>query len=147
MNRIIMLTPSMEDYLESILKMEAENSIAKIKDIAKDLKVQMPSVIGALKSLRKKELVIYEKNSNIQLTDKGKIIAISVKERHEAIALFLQDIFLFSEEEAQVTACQIEHVIKPGTAKQFNNLTRYLNTNKIDQNISKDQWEKIINKD
>ena len=90
MKNDIALTPSMEDYLESILKMETINNTAKIKDIAKDLSVQMPSVIGALKTLRGKELVIYEKNSNIQLTKQGKIIAISVKERHEAIAFFLQ---------------------------------------------------------
>ncbi|MDA3941377.1 MAG: metal-dependent transcriptional regulator, partial [Spirochaetia bacterium] len=82
MEKKLTLSPSMEDYLESILKLELDNNNAKIKNIAKDLNVQMPSVIGALKSLRSKELVVYEKNSNIQLTKKGKIIAITVKERH-----------------------------------------------------------------
>ena len=145
MKNNLILTPSMEDYLESILKMEIINNNPKIKDIAKDLNVQMPSVIGALKTLRGKELVIYEKNSNIQLTKKGKIIAISVKERHEAIAFFLQKIFLFSEKEAQETACQIEHVIKPETAKQFSNLTAYLNSNIIGKQIKIDKWSEIIN--
>ena len=125
------LTPSMEDYLESILKMESINDYAKVKDIAKDLKVQMPSVIGALKTLRGKSLVLYEKNSRIELTKKGRTIAQSVKERHEAIASFLQKVFMFSEEDAQTTACRIEHVIIPETAKQFRNLTDYLITNII----------------
>jgi len=56
----------MEDYLESILKLKTINVQAKIKDIAKDLNVQMPSVIGALKTLRGKGLVLYEKSSSIE---------------------------------------------------------------------------------
>jgi len=141
------ITPSMEDYLESILKMETINNNAKVKDIAKDLNVQMPSVVGALKTLRGKELVIYEKNSYIKLTKRGKIIALSVQERHETIASFLQKIFIFSEEEAQATACRIEHVIKPETAKQFRNLTEYLGANIIGKQMSKEKWDEIIQKD
>lgn len=141
----LVLTPSMEDYLESILKIETINNYIKIKDIAEDLSVQMPSVIGALKTLRGKELVIYEKSSKIQLTEKGKMIAKTVLERHEAIAAFLQTIFLFPEDEAQETACQIEHAIKSGTAKQFSNLTAYLNTNIIGKLMSLEEWKKIIN--
>jgi DtxR family transcriptional regulator, Mn-dependent transcriptional regulator len=145
MKNNLSLTPSMEDYLESILKLELNNESPKIKDIAKDLNVQMPSVIGALKSLRTKDLVIYEKKANIKLTKKGKLIAITVKERHEAIAQFLQKIFLFSEQEAQETACQIEHVIKPETAKQFSNLTAYLKTDIIGKEMALEKWKILIN--
>ena len=141
------LTPSMEDYLESILKMETINNNAKVKDIAKDLNVQMPSVVGALKTLRGKELVIYEKNSYIKLTKRGKTIALSVQERHEVIASFLQKIFIFSEEEAQATACRIEHVNKPDTAKKFRNLTDYLSANIIGKQMSKEKWDKVIQED
>ncbi len=140
------ITPSMEDYLESILKLGKINIQAKIKDIAEDLKVQMPSVIGALKTLRGKGLVLYEKSSTIELTDKGKKIAISVNDRHEKIAVFLYDILLFSEKEAQATACRIEHVINPETASQFNNLRNYLKTDVIDKIITANEWKKIIDK-
>ncbi|MDA3939826.1 MAG: metal-dependent transcriptional regulator, partial [Spirochaetia bacterium] len=64
---------------------------------------------------------------------------------HEAIAAFLQNVFLFTEQEAQKMACQIEHVIKPETAKQFRNLTNYLDTSIIDKLITKDNWIKLIN--
>ena len=147
MNNKYDITPSMEDYLESILKMETINNNAKVKDIAKDLNVQMPSVVGALKTLKGKELVSYEKNSHIKLTKKGKTIALSVQERHEVIASFLQKIFIFSEEEAQATACRIEHVIKPETAKKFRNLTDYLSANIIGKQMSKEKWDKVIQED
>ena len=146
MNQNNDITPSMEDYLESILKLERINIQAKIKDIAADLNVQMPSVIGALKTLRGKGLVLYEKSSSIELTDKGKIIAVSVKDRHEKIAVFLQSILLFPEKEAQATACRIEHVINPETAKQFNNLTNYLKSDVIDKIITQNNWKEIINR-
>ncbi len=134
----------MEDYLESILKMETVNSAVKIKDISTDLEVQMPSVIGALKTLRSRNLVIYEKNSQIELTKAGKTIAISVKERHEAIANFLAKVFLFTAEDAQRTACRIEHVIEPKTAKQFRNLTNYIET---EVNLPITEWSLIIKKE
>jgi DtxR family transcriptional regulator, Mn-dependent transcriptional regulator len=146
MKNNLLLSPSMEDYLESILKMEKINSIARLKDIAKDLNVQMPSVVGALKSLREKNLVVYEKKSNIQLTKKGKTIALTVTKRHNSIASFLKNIFLFSEEESQKTACQIEHVINPKTAKQFSNLTTYLCNNIIKTKMTKEEWDSLINK-
>ncbi len=134
----------MEDYLESILNMETVNSAVKIKDISMDLEVQMPSVIGALKTLRSRNLVIYEKNSQIELTKAGKTIALSVKERHEAIANFLENVFLFTAEDAQRTACRIEHVIEPKTAKQFRNLTNYIET---EVNLPKGEWSLIIKKE
>ena len=135
----------MEDYLESILKLKTINVQAKIKDIAKDLNVQMPSVIGALKTLRGKGLVLYEKSSSIELTDKGKIIALSVKNRHEKIAIFLRDILLFPGKEAEATACRIEHVINPETAQQLSNLTNYLKTDIIDNKITQNNWKELIN--
>ena len=57
------LTPSLEDYLEAILRLERKNRVARVKDIAVLLNVQMPSVTGALKNRRARERVNSEKNS------------------------------------------------------------------------------------
>ena len=73
------LTPSLEDYLEAILNLESQYRVARVKDIAKTLEVQMPSVTGAVKNLKEKGLVNYEKNSFISLTDKGMEIAKSIQ--------------------------------------------------------------------
>ena len=58
------LSTSLEDYLEAIIRLEKANRVARVKDIAGALNVQMPSVTGALKTLRDKGYVDYERNSS-----------------------------------------------------------------------------------
>ncbi len=85
MENSIKLTPSLEDYLETILQLEKKNRVARVKDIAQELGVQMPSVTGALKNLRSKGMIEYEKNSFINLTPQGMDIAVKVYEKHKLI--------------------------------------------------------------
>ena len=85
------LTPSLENYLEAILFIETRNRVARVKDIADHLKVQMSSVTVALKNLKGKGLVSYEKNSFIVLTEKGKVIAVNTQKKHDIIRFFLEN--------------------------------------------------------
>lgn len=105
------LSQSLEDYLEAILTLERTHKVARVKQIADLLEVRMPSVTNALKHLREKELVHYEKNSYISLTNDGRRIARRVTMRHATIRTFLQDVLHFTPEDAEETACRIEHVI------------------------------------
>lgn len=142
------LSPSLEDYLESILFLEKKNRVARVKDIAELLKVQMPSVTGALKNLREKNLVEYEKNSFIVLTESGKKIADSVQKRHDILTKFLKNILLLKNENAEDQACQIEHIITPGTAKRIKNLTIFMeNFFSKNKDYSREEWEKILSED
>ena len=43
------LSNSMEDYLEAISALKQKKKYVRVKDIAKEMKVRMPSVTGALK--------------------------------------------------------------------------------------------------
>lgn len=138
------LSPSMEDYLETILSLETLHRVARVKDIAAALHVQMPSVTSALKALREKGLVNYEKNSYIVLTDKGMQIAQSVTQRHFAVAGFLHKVLCLSVEEAQDTACRIEHVISPEIARRLEHLTRFIETDLENKSISREEWEETI---
>ena len=139
------LTPSLEDYLEAILRLERKNRVARVKDIAQLLDVQMPSVTGALKNLRSKELVNYEKNSFISLTDKGLEIARAVEGKHELLAEFLAKILLIPREKAQAEACEIEHVVGPATSQRIKKLTVYLEKELFQSGrVSPQDWKKII---
>lgn len=120
------LTPSMEDYLETILILENKNRVARVKDIANVLSVQMPSVTGALKSLKRRELVEYEKNSFINLTLKGKKLAEAVFERHEILVEFFNKALGLKGEKAESQACSIEHAIDTETALRIKNLTSWV---------------------
>lgn len=101
----------MEDYLETIFNLEKANRVARVKDIAANLKVTMPSVTGALKILKEKNLVNYEKNSFISLTKKGLKIAKVVLNKHRTLTRFLETILIIPSERAQDMACKMEHAI------------------------------------
>ena len=139
------LTPSLEDYLEAIYQLEKKNRVARVKDIADLLSVQMPSVTGAVKNLKAKKLVNYEKNSFISLTEKGLSIAKSVQRRHSVLQSFLEEVLLLSPEAARDQACKMEHSIDPETAQRFLNCLRFLKDELFEKKvIDSDSWTKII---
>ena len=141
----VKLTPSLEDYLETILLLERKNRVARVKDIAEQLQVQMPSVTGALKTLRNKELINYEKNSYISLTEKGLSVATAIENRHDIILAFLEKILLLPSDEASDQACKIEHVITTETAQRLKNCTRYLEDHFENGTLpDSPDWEAII---
>ena len=141
------LSPSLKDYLEAILILETKNRVARVRDIAAHLDVQMPSVTGAVKSLREKGLVNYEKNSFICLTEEGKKTAEEIFNKHSVLVEFLEKILLLSHEKAVEQACNIEHVIDSETAGRFKNCSKYLIEKfRNDSPFTIEEWQKIIEK-
>jgi len=120
------LSPSLEDYLEAILQLETKNKVARVKEIAEALNVQMPSVSGALKTLKSKGLIIYEKNSYIVLSAKGLEIARSVQNKHSILTGFLEEILLLPKSIAEDQACKIEHIISRETSIRIQRLGEVL---------------------
>ncbi len=138
------LSASLEDYLESILILEKRNRVARVKEIAEALNVQMPSVSGALKILRNRGLIHYEKNSYIRLSEEGLRVALSIQNRHFALDGFLRKGLRLSGEEAQDIACKIEHVITPEVAVRIQNLTAYIEHDVIDKQMGSEAWERML---
>lgn len=139
------LSASLEDYLEAILILERRNRVARVKEIAEALNVQMPSVSGAVKTLRSKGLVLYEKNSYIRLSEKGMEVATSIQNRHLALAGFLRKVLCLDANEAQDLACKIEHVITPEVGLRLQNLTSYINKEVIDSRMDRNSWNDYLN--
>ncbi len=107
----------------------------------------MPSVTGAVKNLREKGLVNYEKNSFISLTEEGKKIADEILKKHSVLVDFLESILLLSHEKAVEQACNIEHVIDSETAIRFSNCTAVLRSKLADnERVSIDDWKLSIEK-
>ena len=144
MNKSENLSPSMEDYLESMYMIQKKGDVIRIKDIAHNLSVKMPSVIGALKVLKDKGYIEYEKSSPLTLTEEGLVIAKSVLKRHEILTLFLEKAVLLPEEEAGATACRLEHIISPEIALRLENLTAYIDLIRKQNSVSDEKWRLII---
>lgn len=105
---------SMEDYLETILILSSKLSYVRSIDIVNEMGYSKPSVSVAMKKLRRDNLIEMDENSYIYLTNKGKIIAENIYERHNILtkALILIGV---SEEVAKKDACRMEHDISEET--------------------------------
>ncbi|MBT4482846.1 MAG: metal-dependent transcriptional regulator [Candidatus Latescibacteria bacterium] len=119
----MVLSPSMEDYLEAIFEIEKNKRAVRVKDVSEKLGVTMSSVNGALKNLEAKGLINHEKYEYIELTETGTTQASRISTRHQVIYTFLREILGVNHDTAENDACKIEHVLSPQTMKK---LKRYI---------------------
>lgn len=110
----MLLTPSMEDYLEKIYELMHEKGYARVSDIASSLEVQPSSVTKMLQKLDENHYVTYEKYRGILLTPRGQRLGKLMKERHHMLEDFLR--MLGVEEDAVHRDVEgIEHHVSPVT--------------------------------
>lgn len=102
---------SQEDYLELIYELSQKNPGFKAVDIANEMNISRASVSEALQKLANQDLIVYEKYKPAVLTKKGLKIAKEVANKHKTLCKFFQCFLHLSEEDAQINACRIEHVI------------------------------------
>lgn len=107
------LSASLEDYLEAIFNLAGEYDVARSKDIAKLLSVSKSSVTGALRALKKKQLVNYKPYDYVTLTKAGKTAADKIVRKHNILKSFFADVLRIDADIAQNAACKAEHVLGP----------------------------------
>lgn len=117
------LTPSMEDYLETVYLLDRDRGSVRVKDIAAMMDITMPSVSGAVKNLEKQGCVQHARYDLIVLTPKGMRIAEEVYRRHRLITEFFSQVLGLDEAIAEKDACGIEHILSPET---LDSLSRYM---------------------
>jgi DtxR family transcriptional regulator, Mn-dependent transcriptional regulator len=111
----ITITPSMENYLESIFELGKEGQAVRVKDVADKMSVKMSSVTGALQNLAKNNLVHYTPYQSIILTENGEELARRVHNRHRVLTSFLIDVLGVKYDIAEMDACKLEHVLSKET--------------------------------
>ncbi len=113
------LSASLEDYLEAIHEILEKRQAVRAKDIAAHLGVKAPSVTNALHMLAEKNLINYAPYDIITLTDEGSRMACDVAKRHSTLHYFLKEILGLDEQEAQESACRLEHAISPAVLERL----------------------------
>ncbi len=112
------LSSTMEDYLETIFNLEKSKKVVRVKDIAKEMEVKLPTVTSMMNTLSQRGLVNHEKYEYVELTAKGKRIAKDVYRRHVILRDFLTDILNIDKETAEEDACKMEHAVSPVTLER-----------------------------
>lgn len=110
------LSANMEDYMETIIILSRRNRVVRVKDIARELGITMPSVTAALAKLKELGLIDYEKYGHIELTERGTAVGTSVYGRHSSLTEFFAVVLGLPDTEAEAEACRVEHDLSPETA-------------------------------
>lgn len=117
-----------QNYLETILVINDRQGHVRAIDICNELSYSKPTVSIVMKHFRENGYIITDSEGYITLTDKGRIIAESMYERHNVIAHILIGIGV-DEDTAFRDACKIEHDI---SEKSFECMKKYFMTDKPD---------------
>ena len=126
------LSPSMEDYLETISFLKEKNKVARVKDISASLNVKASSVTSALAILSKSNLVIHERYGYVQLTPEGERLAQIVAEKHKVLIEFLTKVLDISPKIAAKDACKMEHSISPQTFEKLTKFMEFIKTSPVE---------------
>ena len=113
------VTPKIEAYLPTILRIEQEHVVARVKDIALEMGVSYTSASAAVSRLRATGLVRHEKYGYVELTARGQEIAKQALRRLRAVYDFLVLVLQVDPKAATRQACHIEAQITPDTARRL----------------------------
>ncbi|MGB0651776.1 MAG: metal-dependent transcriptional regulator [Thermoplasmatota archaeon] len=104
-------TEQMEEYLETIYRLEEQGSVARTGEIAAQLGVAPPSVTDMVQKLEKAGFVEYEPYRGVHLTETGRAVGQKILGRHRVMQVFLQEVCGMDHAEAHEAACGMEHWI------------------------------------
>ena len=120
------ISSSLEDYLEAIADLIDANGHAHSKELAERLQVKMPSVTNALQALAARDLIEYRSHQPVVLTAAGAQAAAVIRKRHQCLCRFFEEVLELSYEEADATACKVEHDINENVLRKLIVLTDML---------------------
>ena len=100
---------SVEDYLLTIYRLQANEAPVKTMVLAKHLGVTAASISGMLRKLQRTGLVNHEPYHGVELTRSGRQQALRLLRRHRLWELFLHDVLGLSWDEVHSEAHRLEH--------------------------------------
>jgi Mn-dependent DtxR family transcriptional regulator len=114
-----------EDYLEMIDLLVLEKGYASTTDIAERMGVSKPSVTSIVKKLHRQGYLVHTPYRGMILTDAGRDLARTMKDRHEILRRLLVVIGV-PKDIATDDAEKIEHGLHPETVRKIRKLVAFL---------------------
>jgi DtxR family Mn-dependent transcriptional regulator len=105
------LSESIQDYLKSVYKLQAEHGHVTIGALAKNLSVSPASASAMVKKLAALQLLEHEPYRGAQLTDAGERVALEVIRHHRLLELYLAETLGLAVDDVHDEADRLEHVI------------------------------------
>lgn len=101
---------STEDYIKTIYKLEGRGEKATTSALAAQLEVADASITDMIKKLSDKGLLHYERYQGVELTAKGRKMALTTLRRHRLWEMFLVEFLGYSWDKVHDEAERLEHV-------------------------------------
>ena len=117
-----------EDYLEVIAELVELKGYATALDISRFMNVSPPSVTKMLQKLDEKKYLEYEKYHGINLTNRGKQVADTIRRKHSTLLEFFE-ILNIGKEIANQDTEGLEHHLNPKTIRQLRKYITFLKSN------------------
>ena len=122
------LTASMEDYIEMISRLTAENGFTRISELSQALNIQPSSATKMVQRLHELGYIRYEKYGFIMLEEKGKKAGDWLLKRHRIIENFIRIIGADDSKVLQETE-KIEHTLSSETTICLETFVSFINGN------------------
>ncbi|PQJ35729.1 DtxR family transcriptional regulator [Salinibacter sp. 10B] len=108
-----MRSPSIEDYLKAIYKLEEREDSPPVStgDVAQSMEVSPASASNMIKRLDDLGFLTYEAYEGATLTKLGRTVALEVIRHHRLLELYLKEVMGFSWDEIHEEAEILEHHI------------------------------------
>ena len=100
-----------EMYLETVYRLEGTADGARTSTVAKSLGVSLGAVTNTLANLEKQSLVRRKAYRGVELTPKGKAVALKVLRKHRLAEQLLTRIVGMKWTEVHEAACKLEHAM------------------------------------
>jgi DtxR family Mn-dependent transcriptional regulator len=101
---------STEDYIKAIYKLEGKGEKATTSALAGQLNVADASITDMIRKLSDRGLLHYEKYQGVELTTKGKKMALSILRRHRLWEMYLVKFLGYSWDKVHDEAERLEHI-------------------------------------
>ena len=120
------LTHSAAHHLMAVHELRARHGYARVSDIAQHLKITKGSVSSAMKHLKERGYVREDHNKFLELSDKGAKVVSEVEATRVAFQRFLTHALGMDEDDAQIDACKVEHLVSAETRSRLTHFLHFL---------------------
>lgn len=117
-----------DEYLEAIYRLQEKSVAARTSDIVDMLKVAPGTVTNTVERLEREGYVTHEPYKGVNLTEKGRKIALQVVRRHRLSERLLTDILHIKWDRVHDAACKLEHGITDEIVKPLEKALRHPKT-------------------
>ncbi len=100
-----------EDYIKNIYKLQSDQDKVTTSSLADALNVSAASVTDMIKKLSERSLIKYMPYQGVELTRRGRIMALRTLRRHRLWEMFLVEYLDYTWDEVHDEAEKLEHIM------------------------------------